>query len=148
MFFTNNTVDRIGATPEAEPKFYNAVTGKNLTFADGMALGHKIWTLDKAIWVLQGRHRDQEVFPDYIYDTPSKGMILPVFENGRWSYTANAGRKLNRRKFEEWKTKFYEFEGWNVQNGWPKRSTLENMGMRRVADTLQSKGRLGGESSI
>ena len=27
MFFTNNTVDRGGATPEAESKFYNAVTG-------------------------------------------------------------------------------------------------------------------------
>jgi aldehyde:ferredoxin oxidoreductase len=143
MFFTNNTVDRVGATPEAEPKFYNAVTGKNLNFADGMAIGHKIWTLDKAIWVLQGRHRDQEVFPDYIYDTPSRGMVLPSYNNGKWSYATNAGRKLDRQKFEDWKSKFYDFEGWNTANGWPKRSTLESMGLKRVADTLQSKGRLG-----
>jgi len=143
MFFTNNTVDKLGATPEAEPKFYNAVTGKNLTFADGMEIGRKIWTLDKAIWVLQGRHRDQEVFPDYIYNIPSKSMVLPAYENGKWTYATNAGRRLDRNKFEEWKTKFYEFEGFNSSNGWPKRGTLESLGMKKVADTLQNKGKLG-----
>jgi aldehyde:ferredoxin oxidoreductase len=143
MFFTNNTADRSGATPEAEPKFYNAVTGKNISFADGMEIGRKIWTLDKAIWVLQGRHRDQEVFPDYIYDKPSGSHIMPVYESGKWSYGANAGRKLDRAKFEEWKTKFYEFEGFNSSNGWPKRDTLEKLGLSKVADLLQRKGRLG-----
>jgi aldehyde:ferredoxin oxidoreductase len=143
MFFTNNTVDRLGATPEAEPKFYNAVTGRNITFADGMEIGRKIWTLDKAIWVLQGRHRDQEVFPDYIYDKPSEAHIMPVYQNGKWDYAANAGRKLDRTKFEEWKSKFYEFEGWNTANGWPKRDTLEAMGLKKVADTLKNKGKLG-----
>ncbi len=139
MFFTNNTVDRVGATPEAEPKFYNAVTGKNITFADGMEMGRKIWNLDKAIWVLQGRHRNQEVFPDYVYNKPSEAHIMPVYQNGQWSYAANAGRKLDRAKFEEWKTKFYDFEGWNTDNGWPKRNTLESLRLKKVADTLQSK---------
>ncbi len=143
MFFTNNTVDRRGATPQAEPRFYNAVTGKSISFADGMEIGRKIWTLDKALWVLQGRHRDQEVFPDYIYDKPSPGHIMPVYENGKWTYAENAGRKLDRAKFEDWKTRFYDFEGWNKANGWPKRSTLESLGLKRVADTLEAKGRLG-----
>jgi aldehyde:ferredoxin oxidoreductase len=143
MFFTNNTVDRRGATPEAEPRFYNAVTGKNISFADGMELGKKIWILDKAIWVLQGRHRDQEVFPDYVYTKPSEAHVMPVWENGKWSYGANAGRKLDKTKFEEWKTKFYNFEGFNTANGWPKRSTLEQLGLKKVADTLQRKGKLG-----
>jgi aldehyde:ferredoxin oxidoreductase len=143
MFFTNNTADRVGATPEAEPKFYNAVTGKNITFADGMEMGRKIWTLDKAIWVLQGRHRNQEVFPDYLYNKPSEAHIMPVYQNGRWSYAANAGRKLDKAKFEEWKTKFYDFEGWNTDSGWPKRNILESLGLKKVADTLQSKNKLG-----
>ncbi len=143
MFFTNNTVDRVGATPEAEPKFYNAVTGKNIIFADGMEIGRRIWNLDKAIWTLQGRHRDQEVFPDYVYSKPSEAHIMPVYENGKWSYGVNAGRKLDKAKFEEWKTKFYEFEGWAPANGWPRRETLESLGLKKVADTLQSKNKLG-----
>lgn len=52
---------------------------------------------------------------------------------------------MNRRKFEEWKTKFYEFEGWDPASGWAKRSALEGMGLKKVADTLQSKGKLGTE---
>jgi aldehyde:ferredoxin oxidoreductase len=143
MFITNNTVDKAGATPQAEPKFFNAVTGKNITFADGMEIGRKIWNLNRAVWVLQGRHRDQEVFPDYIYDKPSEVHIMPAFVNGKWVYATNAGRRLDRARFEEWKTKFYNFEGWNPSNGWPRRSTLESLGLRRVADVLQSKGRLG-----
>ena len=48
-----------------------------------------------------------------------------------------------KAKFEEWKTRFYDFEGWNTTNGWPKRSTLESVGLKKVADTLQSKNKLG-----
>jgi aldehyde:ferredoxin oxidoreductase len=143
MFFTDNTIDKLGATPEAEPKFWNAVTGKNITFAEGMEIGRKIWNLDKSIWVLQGRHRDQEVFPGYVHNKPSEAHVMPVYENGKWSYGTNAGRKLDKAKFEEWKTRFYDFEGWNTTNGWPKRSALESVGLKKVADTLQSKSKLG-----
>jgi aldehyde:ferredoxin oxidoreductase len=143
MAFTNNTVDKKGPTPEAEPKFFNAVTGKNITFADGMEIGRKIYALDRAIWTLQGRHRDIEVFPDYIYTTPSRGTLLPMYENGKWSYNAGKGRILDRAKVEEWKTRFYEFEGFNSSSGWPTRATLEGLGLKKVADTLQSKSKLG-----
>ena len=143
MFFTNNTVDRVGATPEAEPKFFNAVTGKSISFADGMEIGRKIWNLDKTIWVLQGRHRDQEIFPDYIHSRPSEAHVMPVYHGGEWVYGVNAGRTLDKAKFEEWKSMFYEFEGWNPANGWPKRSTLESLGLKKAADTLQGKNRLG-----
>ena len=68
---------------------------------------------------------------------------LPVYENGKWSYSPNTGRVLSKPKFEEWKTKFYEFEGWNTANGWPKSNTLEILGLKKVADVLKSKGRLG-----
>ncbi len=68
---------------------------------------------------------------------------MPVFENGRWTYAANTGRTLNRQRFEEWKTKFYEFEGWNPTNGWPRPAVLESLGLKKAADVLRAKGRLG-----
>ena len=55
-----------GFTGEGEPRFFNAVTGRNMTFAEGIEIGRKIWTLDHAIWTLQGRHRDDIHFADYI----------------------------------------------------------------------------------
>jgi aldehyde:ferredoxin oxidoreductase len=143
-FFTPNSADKSGPTPEGEPRFFNAVTGRNLSFTDGVEIGRKIWNLDRAIWALQGRHRDMEVLSGYVYSVPTKEpYYLPVYENDTWSYSPCLGRVLDRAKFEEWKTKFYEFEGWNGASGWPKRSTLESIGLGKVADTLQKNGKLG-----
>jgi len=44
---------------------------------------------------------------------------------------------------EQWKTNFYKVEGWDPETGWPTRETLEDMGLRKVADTLEKAGRLG-----
>jgi len=143
-FVNGNRQDFLGFTPEAEPKFYNAVTGKNITFADGMEMGRKIWNLRKAIWTLQGRHRDQEVLAGYVYTVPTTSdWPGPVYENGQWKYGSPKGRTLNKAKFEEWKTKFYAFEGWDTSSGWPKRKTLEDLGLKNVADALEAKGKLG-----
>jgi aldehyde:ferredoxin oxidoreductase len=143
-FLTPNSADKSGPSPDGETRFFNAVTGKKISLVDGIETGRKIWNLDRAIWVLQGRHRDMEVLTGYVYNVPTKSpYYLPVYENGAWSYSPCVGRVLNRTKFEEWKTKFYEFEGWNSASGWPKRATLESLGLKKVADTLQSKGKLG-----
>ncbi len=48
LFFTPNSADKSGPTPEGEPRFFNAVTGKKTTFADGMEIGRRIWNLDIA----------------------------------------------------------------------------------------------------
>jgi len=144
-FFNINAPDTLGATPEGEPKFFNAVTGKGISFVDGMEAGRKIWNLDRAIWILQGRHRDMEVFSEYVYTQPvSRPWYLPIYENGEWKYSDCIGRILDRARFEEWKTRYYELEGWDINSGWPTRSTLEELGLGKVADELQRKEKLGG----
>jgi len=144
LYITPNSPDQKGPTPEGEPKFFNAVTGKNITFADGMETGRKIWNMHRAIWVLQGRNRDMEFHTGYVYTKPtSSAYLLPVYENGAWKYDECIGRVLNRTKFDEWKTKFYTLEGWDTSNGWPTRATLEGLGLGFVADRLQAAGKLG-----
>ena len=119
-----------------------------------MEIGRKIWNIDNAIWTLQGRHRDMVKFADYIYDVPygggawGEGMMppsyyMPGMESGEWKYIDFQGRQLDRAGFEEWKTLFYEFEGWDTSSGWPSRATLEGLGLNNVADLLESKGKLG-----
>jgi aldehyde:ferredoxin oxidoreductase len=139
-----------GYTVEGEPKFFNAVTGKKLNFAEGMEIGRKIWNLRNAIWTLQGRHRDMVYCADYIYDSPTAGWwafgpvyLLPTYIDGKWAYTDVAGRAIDRTKFDEFKTKFYVLEGWDTESGWPTRKTLEGLNLKNVADTLEAKGKLG-----
>ncbi len=149
-FFNVNAPDMEGFTPEAEPRFFNAVTGKKLTFEEGQKIGQKIWNLDRSIWALQGRHRDDEVFPEYIYKEPTTKVgvsgtpyFLPVRENGKWRFGENADRTLNKEKLEDWKSRYYTFEGWDPKTGWPTRKNLESLGLKYVADELEGKNKLG-----
>ena len=137
----------IGSTGEAEPRFLNAVTGKNFTFLDGIELGRKIWNLDQAIWTLQGRHRNMVHFADYIYLIPkgNKNKKFTGKENGEWTYTDIPERIVDREKFEEFKTLFYELEGWDPLTGYPTRSTLEDLDLGYVADELEEQNKLGSD---
>ncbi len=145
-FININAPGKLGATPEGEPRFFNAVTGQKLSFTDGMEIGRRIWNLDRAILCLQGRHRDMEVFAGYVYGVPtSRPHLMPVYEDGKWSFSDNLGRTLDRDRFEEWKTLFFELEGWATDSGWPTRTTLEELSLGGIADDLESKGRLGTE---
>jgi len=138
-----------GLTGEGEPRFFNAVTGKKFSFLDGMEMGRKIWNLDNAIWTLQGRHRDMVHFSDYIYHVPYGGSgnlsmyYLPGREKGKWDYIRVNGRCLDKARFEEFKTKFYNLEGWDTRSGWPKRRTLESLGLKYVAEELERNKKLG-----
>lgn len=139
-----NQPDYKGMSPEAEPLFLNAVTGQNLSFEDGMKIGTKIWNLDRAIYILQGRHRDMEVLAGYVYKQPNEAPYpAPIVKDGKWTYDYGIGRVLDKDKFEEWKTKYYTFEGWDPTTGWPKRKTLEELGLLNVADVLEKQGKLG-----
>jgi aldehyde:ferredoxin oxidoreductase len=135
-----------GLTGVAEPKFLSAVTGASLSFVDGIELGRKIFTLDNAVWTLQGRTRDLVRFAPYIYKQPLPiSCLVPGRENGKWKFINPKGRSLDEDKFEQWKQSFYELEGWDPKTGWPRRKTLNDLGIDRVADELAAAGKLGGD---
>jgi len=136
--------DKRGMVGTGETKFLNAVTGKNFEFVDGMKVGRKIWNLDNAIWTMQGRHRDMVHFAEYIYKEPlGAKAYMPGMRDGKWEYINVQKRSLDKAGFEEWKTRYYTLEGWDPASGWPRRRGLESMGMHRVADELEGKGKLG-----
>jgi aldehyde:ferredoxin oxidoreductase len=50
---------------------------------------------------------------------------------------------LDKERWETLKDRFYELRGWNVSTGRPARAKLEELGMKDVADKLQSAGKTG-----
>ncbi|NIO21261.1 MAG: hypothetical protein GTN53_33430, partial [Candidatus Aminicenantes bacterium] len=50
-----------------------------------------------------------------------------------------------RNKFDELKTRFYRLQGWDESSGYPKKSTLESLGLEYVADELKKNNKLGKE---
>jgi aldehyde:ferredoxin oxidoreductase len=136
-----------GATPEAEPVLIDAVTGKGMSFVDGIETGRKTWNVIRAIFTLQGKNRDKEKFSGYMYKAgASKAHYqpsVPVFDGTKWEWTDCSDLYLDHDGVEQWKTAFYSFEGWDRHTGHPKRQTLEKLGLSRVADVLEKKGKLG-----
>jgi aldehyde:ferredoxin oxidoreductase len=115
-----------------------------------MEMGRKIWNLDNAVWALQGRHRDMVHFADYIYKEPFKpnwpSAWLPGMNDGKWDYIRVDGRHLDKSKFEEFKTNFYRLEGWDTKTGWPKKETLNALGLSQVTDALSHEKKSDKES--
>lgn len=150
----------IGFTPEAEPIFWNAVTGENISFADGMERGRKIWNLSQAIFALQGRHRDQLKLAPFMYKTgaayggcgtnktrifvvgAAPSNLYPVYVNGKWSYDNLKEMTMDPEGVEQFKDHYYKLEGWDLATGLPTRATLESLGLKHVADELAAKGKL------
>jgi aldehyde:ferredoxin oxidoreductase len=160
MLFCNNrwpdflnvySPDTLGATGVVEPRYVKAVTGEDLSFEEGIELGRKIWNLDHAIWTLQGRHRDMVHFVDNIYqqqplfpvDAGIPNVHMPGREDGKWGFYGYSERTLDRDEFDEFKTRFYELQGWDTATGYPTRATLESLGLGYVADELDENGKLG-----
>ncbi len=135
-----------GPSPELEYRYYQAVTGNKKTFADTIETGRKIWNMERAIRVMAGRDRDKEQFTPFMYMPGATFMSLgdkPIYQDGKWSFENQADLYLNKEGVEEFKTHFYKLEGWDPSNGWPIRKTLEGLGMKKVADTMAAKGKLG-----
>ncbi len=136
-----------GHTPEAEPRFLNAITGKNHTFQDGLEIGRRSWNLKRAIFVIQGRHKKMENFTGYYYRPGASycgfAPELPIFDGSKWEWKNCRELYFTREGVDQWKTHFYNVEGWDPDTGYPRRKTLEELGMKRVADFLQSKNMLG-----
>jgi aldehyde:ferredoxin oxidoreductase len=134
-------------SPEIEMKYYAAATGKKDTFADTIRVGQKIWTLERAIRVMHGRSRKTEDLAPFMYKPGASGMTfwggVPMYENGKWRSDEAPEMYLDRKGVDQFKTHFYELEGWDKENGWPTRKTLEDFGMKRVADGMAAKGKLG-----
>ena len=160
--FMPTSTAKIGFTPDAEPKFLNAVTGQNMSFKDGMLLGQKIYNIDHAIWVLQGRTREMEKFAGFIYKPGAAyggmGKVgasqiflcaghggttnYPVNENGQWKYDGLKEVYFTKEGVEQFKDNFYTIEGWDLKTGYPTKKALTDLGLTNVADALAAAGKL------
>jgi aldehyde:ferredoxin oxidoreductase len=145
--FIGRSADSIaGPSPELEYRYYHAVTGNRKTFADTIEDGRRIWNMERAIRVMAGRHRDKEQFAPFMYMPGATFMSLgskPIYKDGTWSFEDQGDLYLEKSGVEEFKTHYYKLEGWDPSNGWPTRKTLEGLGMKKVADTMAAKGKLG-----
>jgi aldehyde:ferredoxin oxidoreductase len=148
MAFCEMLFPELGSySPEMEILYYKAVTGKKDSFADTMRTGQKICALERAVRVMHGRSRQTEDFFPYMYKPGASGFAVyggvPIYEDGKWRSDQAPDMYLDRKGVDDFKNHYYALAGWDKEHGWPTRKTLEGFGLKRVADSMAAKGRLG-----
>jgi aldehyde:ferredoxin oxidoreductase len=115
-----------------ESKVLSAITGLDMNVDELWKAGERIWNLRRAIMVLrENRHKDD----DKLFD----GMFDQVF---RVQSPELLPEPLDRAQWEPLKDRYYEARGWDVGTGRPSRVKLEELGLKDVADKLQSADKL------
>ncbi len=112
---------------------FTAAMGIPMDEAGLFTIGERICNLERAIVVRDGRSRETDSIPDFFFEAP-----VP---DG-----PQRGRRLDRERFERMKDEYYELRGWDVETGFPRRSTLEGLGLKEVADALEKHEKLAPES--
>lgn len=108
-----------------EAELFSAATGVDMTRKELDKAGDRIYNLERAIMVREGRMRSVDE------------TVIPYFEK-----PDRAGIRLEAKKFRALMDEFYNLRGWDRVTGWPTRAKLEELGLNDVADELQKIDKL------
>lgn len=109
--------------PEIYLKLFNAARGTEMSMDEFLRVGERIEQLIRAFSVREGKiSRKDDVLPDRVYEEP-----LPK--------GPSKGQKINREKFEEALSFYYNLRGWN-NNGIPTKEKLKELGLEEAAKEI------------
>lgn len=121
------TEDRSGFTA-AESELVSAITGIELSESDLDHIGERIFNLERAIMVREGRSKEYDLnsgVMTYLHTRPDTDGIY-----------------LEKSLFTQSLDEFYQLRGWDIATGWPTESTLKRLNLSSVAFELNKLGRL------
>lgn len=102
-----------------------AATGWDVSVDDIQTIGQRRLNLMRAFNAREGLARDRDTLPKKLFDKPLSG--------GR-----SDGVVLDQAELAAAQDMYYEMAGWNVTDGVPTRSTLEELGLDWVGEELFS----------
>ena len=153
-----NAPDGVG-DPSIESRLFSAVTGINTDEAGLHRYSERIFNLQRAILLREGRRaKESDVPEDFVFDERAQNnagrkpghldldctffffnprMVVPGPGNEPASVK---GILLDRGKFNEMRAEYYELRGWDPETGLQKQKTLENLDLSDVAQDLKARG--------
>ena len=139
--------DHVGA-PMLESQLLSAVTGQEVSEAALDTLGERIFNLNRAINLREGRKgREDDCLPKTqfiervepiadVFGMHNPELLLPGAGD---EIISRKGKALDKEKFEQLLDEYYELRGWDRATGFPKKEKLEELGLGWVKDGLQDK---------
>lgn len=127
-----NTPDFRG-DPDAERKLFCAATGIDVDVEKWLQIGERIFNLERAIMVREGRRKKDDTVGEYHFKVPE--TAVPP-----WEVQRTPAPVADKGKFEKMRDEFYRIRGWDPQTGIPSEPALRRLGLDEVADQLITNG--------
>ncbi|MEM3386832.1 MAG: aldehyde ferredoxin oxidoreductase family protein [Nitrososphaerales archaeon] len=113
---------------EVASRLLKAAVGWDMSPRDVLQMGERIINIERAFVVREGITRKDDTLPERFLKEPLPPECGP-----------SAGSIV---ELEPMLDEYYEVRGWDKKTGIPKRSTLERLDLKYVADDLASYGKL------
>jgi aldehyde:ferredoxin oxidoreductase len=110
---------------------FSAGTGIETSVDKLFDFAKRVKNLERAYNVREGMTRETDSLPKRFMDHPmQRGDSVSV---------------LDAKKFEQMKDKYYTLRGWDIASGIPTQETLEQTGLKEIAQDLEKLGKLPGK---
>jgi aldehyde:ferredoxin oxidoreductase len=118
-----------GVNPDNMARLYTAATGIEMTEDEIMLTGRRVCTLEKAFNVTRGATRAHDNLPWRLMNEGAASGPLK-------------GATNSQKELDGMLDRYYDLHEWDKATSWPKRRTLEKLGLKDVADYLGELGKL------
>jgi aldehyde:ferredoxin oxidoreductase len=106
------------------PEYLEAITGNRVSWEGLYKIGDRIYSLIRAYW-----KREVPQFNRTWDYPPDRWFEEPLLQGGM------KGLKLDREKYDQMLSWYYELRGWN-RNGIPTKETLDHLGLEEVSKEI------------
>jgi len=124
---------------EIGTKFYNAITGNNLTQEEIWERAEAVYTLERAIACREGRRARDDSYNKDWYEYGNEVGCKAEGQPGSGVVGRSKGRTFDPDELRTAINKFYQLMGWN-EDGIPTEERLKELGMEDVAADLKQRG--------
>jgi aldehyde:ferredoxin oxidoreductase len=137
-----NTPDHLG-DPTLESQVYSAITGNEVDEEGLNYIGERIVNLQRAIRAREGQSgRKGDWIPEAYFTVPLRtfmGNPQALVPGKDGEVISRKGAVVDRQKFEEMKSEYYQLRGWDVESGLQTKRKLKELGLDDVATKLEEE---------
>lgn len=141
------TPEHVG-DPEMESRLFSAVTGRDLDSRELDRHAERIFSLNRAILLREGRRgRQDDTLPEFFFIEREEmigdvfGMHNPqLFLPGPGDeVVSRKGKAVDRQGFEQLRDEYYRLRGWDVATGFLKQEALRSLDLHEIIAPLGNK---------
>ncbi len=142
IFHVTHTNDHMG-DPTLENQLLSAITGKEISETDLYKIAERVLNLQRAILTREGlAGRKNDNLPEIFFTRPLRYATenpecLAPGKDGE--VISRRGEVVDRQKFENLKTEYYQLRGWDPESGLQTKVKLEELALSDVADDLERR---------